>query len=251
MSEEVPASLFERVVPLVDGPNIVAIVLLGSLARGEETPWSDLDVERWFTTATEMKEGWPRFIDGRLLMVSSRTVDDVWKELRSAERAIWAVPAYRTMRVLVDRRGDAAAIHAAAVAFDWEQLREDAAHSARLIVAKSAEYVFKIRAAVERQDESAALHAEGSLIGRCARAVAIGRGVLVRSENEYYRRVCETAGDAWTRAFRSSFGLEDGDAFSQARAACRLYTETVLALEDLLDADTRVITARALAIAPR
>jgi hypothetical protein len=107
------------------------------------------------------------------------------------------------------------------------------------VIGKGAEYLFKIRAASARRDESAALHAAGSLIGRCARAVALGRGVMVDSENEYYRRVWEVAGSAWTREFRKSFGLDGGDAFVQAAAACRLYAETARFLDDLLDAETR------------
>jgi hypothetical protein len=228
-----------------------AVVLLGSAGRGDATPWSDLDVERWVHTQGALREDAVSLLNDRLLIIHTRTVEDVRAELRSPERAIWAVPAYRNMRVLHDPYGDAASVGDAARAFRWEDLRGDAALAARHNLAKSAEFVFKLRAAKDAQNEGSALHAAVALAGRCTRAVAVARGVLIRTENEYYAKVRGAAGPAWTREHLAAFGLDGGGVFAQALAACRLYAETLRVLDDVLDPEAREITARAIAVMPR
>ena len=247
----IDAALLERVVERATYPAVRAIVLLGSAARGDATAWSDLDVERWVVRAVDRRDDVAVLLEDRLLIIHTRTVEEVRAELHSPERAIWAVPAYRNMRVLHDPHGDAASVGEAARRFEWERLRDGAVLAARLNLAKSAEFVFKLRAALERQDEGSALHASIALAGRCARAVAVARGVLIRTENEYYAKVWEAAGVAWTREHRAASGLDGGGAFAQALAACRLYAETLRLLDDVLDDEAREITARAIAVMPR
>ena len=87
-----------------------AIVLLGSTGRGDATPWSDLDVERWVEKETDRRDDVVSLLEDRLLIIHTRIVAEVRAELRSPERAIWAVPAYRNMRVLHDPYGDAASV---------------------------------------------------------------------------------------------------------------------------------------------
>jgi len=247
----IDAALLERIVDGATYPAVRAIVLLGSAARGDATAWSDLDVERWVEKATDRRDDAAFLLEDRLLIIHTRTVDDVRAELRSPERAIWAVPAYRNMRVLHDPHGDAASVGEAARLFEWERLRDSAVLATRLNLAKSAEFVFKLRAAQEHRDEGSALHAAIALAGRCARAVAVARGVLIRTENEYYMKIWDTAGIAWTREHRAALGLNGGGAFVQALAACRLYAETLRLLDDVLDDEARQITARAIAVMPR
>jgi predicted nucleotidyltransferase len=247
----IDAALLERVIDRATYPAVRAIVLLGSAGRGDATAWSDLDVERWVEKATDRWDDTAFLLEDRLVIIHTRTVEDVRAELRSPERAIWAVPAYRNMRVLRDPHGDAASIGEAARLFAWDALRDSAALAARLNLAKSAEFVFKLRAAVEQHDEGSALHATIALAGRCARAVAVARGVLIRTENEFYAKVWDAAGSAWMREHRAASGLNGGGAFAQALAACRLYAETLRLLDDVLDDEARRITARAIAIMPR
>jgi len=224
-------------------------VLLGSLSRGEGTAWSDIDIERWVEPGTPALGSVPRFLDGRLLAISTNTVDDVFAQLELPDQALWAVPAYRAMSVLVDRSGDAARMATIVARFSWEALRPKADRFVSLNTAKSAEFVLKIRSATERRDEWAALHAAGSLIGRCARIVSVARGTFITTENAYYRLVCEAAGDRWAGAFRASFALNGAyDAFAQANAACRLFAETAQLVDDHLDTDARDVVLRTLAL---
>ena len=245
------ANLLERALRIADAPNVRTVVLLGSLSRDEDGPWSDIDLERWVATEAECVEAFPRYIDGRLLMINTVSVDHVRGELRSARNAIWAVPAYRGMRVLVDRFGDAAAISRAVETFEWENVAGDALAFVRLTVAKSAEYVHKIRGATEKRDEGAALHAARALSSKCLQVVAVARGALIQTENEYFRVVCDAAGPEWTATFRASLGVEGAcEAFAQASAACRLYARTAKLVAGDLDPETNSIVATALALVP-
>jgi predicted nucleotidyltransferase len=244
-------ALLERAVERAMGGAVRAIVLLGSAGRGTATPWSDLDIERWVESATDRREDEVSLLGERLLIVHTRIVSEVNAELQTPDRAMWAVPAYRNMRVLYDPHGDAASVGEKARRFDWTGLRDEAVQATRLNLAKSAEFVFKLRAASEQRDEGSALHAAVALAGRCARAVAVARGVLVSTENEYYAKIWKVAGGAWTREHRAALGVNGGGAFAQALAACRLYVETLTLLDDVLDEDVRPITARAIAFMPR
>ena len=246
---ETLAPLLARVSDAADAPSVRALVLLGSMARGEATRWSDTDVERWVGTERDVFETPPQLVDGRLLTISTRAIADVRSDLAAPERAIWAVPAYRAMRVLVDRSDDAPAIASAAASFSWEAVRGDADRFVRLQLAKSTEFLFKIRSASERGDELSALHAAGSLFGGCVRAVAVSRALFLRTENEYFRIVCDAAGPEWTQLFRSSLGIEGTSApLAQARASCRLYALTLGIVDGSLDTATRELAAPALEV---
>ena len=249
MQQDALATLLGRVVRLADAPNVRSVVLLGSLARGKGGPWSDIDLERWVANEDESGDAFPRYVDGRLLMINTVSVGHVRAELRSARKAIWAVPAYRAMRVLIDRFGDAAAIRQAVEGFEWRSVAEDAQRFVRLTAAKCAEYVHKIRAGTNERDEFSALHAARALSSKCLEAVAVARGTFISTENEYFGVVSEAAGPSWTLAFRASLGLGGThDAFAQAAAACRLYAETARLVADELDDETNSIVATALAL---
>jgi predicted nucleotidyltransferase len=247
----IDAALLDRVLERAMAPAVRAIVLLGSAGRGQATPWSDLDVERWVENEADRREDDVSLLGDRLLIIHTRIIKEVLAELESPERAIWAAPAYRNMRVLHDPYGDAASVGDTARRFEWHSIRDRAIDATRLNLAKSAEFVFKLRAATEHRDEGSALHATVALAGRCARNVAMARGVLVSTENEYYAKLWEVAGEAWRREHRAALGLDCGGVFAQARAACRLYVETLRVLDDVLDDQTREIAARAVAAMPR
>ena len=236
---------------LAYAPGVHGVAVVGSAARGDATAWSDIDVNAYVVLPAQRWQARPVFLGDRLVMIASAVFEASREELASPERAIWAVPAFRDMRILLDNERKLLALKEEAEAFDWSTLRIAAEASARANLAASAEYVFKIRAALERRDESAVLHAAGALIGRCTRAIVTARGVLIRTENEYFRKAQEAAGPQWAQRHRECFGLGSNvglalDAFEQGFAACRLYAETVKVLDDVLDDATRDVTRRAL-----
>ena len=238
---------------LAYAPGVHGIAVVGSTARGDANPWSDIDVHAYVRLASQKDAARALLMGDRLVMIATDTIDDSRAELRTPSRAVWAVPAILDMRILLDQERQLAALKQEAEAFEWSTLREQAAASECRRLVASAEYVYKIRAAIEGRDESAALHAAWALIDRCTSGIVTARGVFVRTENEYYRKAQEEAGARWADLHRQCFGLAaDGavaiDAFAQAFAACALYAETVRVLDDILDPAAREVTTRAVAL---
>lgn len=248
--------LLAEILHIADGPGVRAIAIVGSAARGEATAWSDVDVDRFVATEGERGAGPdPRFIGDRLVMFSTEALETIERDLRDPERAIWVVPALRDMRILLDREGSARSVQERARTFDWEALREPAGRAACRRLVYGIEYLYKIRSAIDRSDASSALHATGSLHGRCVRAVVAAKLVQVPSENDYFRIAEEAAGPEWRRAHRRVLGLSDEgpvamSEFDQARAAVALYRLTVRLLDEVLDAGSRALIQRATAIVP-
>jgi hypothetical protein len=239
-----------HLVALADGPAVRGVAVLGSAARGEASRWSDIDIESTVARAADKWLTRASFLDGRLVMSSSVTHEEQLAQLEMPDKAIWAAPSFAAMRILVDRDGALARLQATARAFDYGPLRPAATAFVRQKVESACEYVFKIRDGLERHDESKALHAAASLVGKCQRIVAVAFLTPIPTENVYLRIIGEAAGPAWTAEHRKAFGLEGGDAFTQAEAAVRLFRETIRLVDDRLDVATRAIVDPTLEIAP-
>lgn len=234
-----------RISELAAGPDVEGIAIFGSVARGDATRWSDVDVHVFAAAAGPEWRTRAHYVDDRLVMVVTDSIDRAYSELRDPAKAVWAVAALRDMRIVSDPNGRLAALQEAARTFEWGSVEAEAHRRERDRLVETIEYLHKIRAGIERHDASAVLHAERALVERCTRAVIVARGVLVRTENEWFRRAQEAAGPHWAELHERSFGLHGGDAFERGRAACQLFDETVRLLDDILDDDARHMIGRA------
>ena len=250
MDDVLTPDVVRRLLAEADGAAVQGIAVLGSVARGEASPWSDIDVKSMVGDDADKWPTRPAFIGRRLVMYSSATAAESWAELRRPDKAIWAVPAFTEMRIVLDRDGELARLQAAARSFDYDALRPAAATYLRETAGHACEYIFKIRDGLATRDESKVLHAAASLVAKCERIASVAFLVPIRTENEYYRKVRAAAGPAWTSAHRAAFGLDGGDAFAQATASCTLFRETMRLVEDRLDDGARAIVGRTLEIAP-
>jgi hypothetical protein len=228
------------------GTSLVGMLLLGSHARGEATPYSDVDLVRLASTPPET--GPDRYTlvyrQGYLISLSTTTVADKRAELVRPETAIWAVPGLRQARVLLDRDGSVEALLGEARAFEWAPLQPAADAYASYEVMGLAEEVHKVLGALLRGDESASAYGTWGLVIGLPRAVAVQRGLLIQTENAYLRQVVEAVGEgaAWARAFQTAGGfcLGPGAAspvMERAVAALRLYEETASLLHRCLQAE--------------
>ncbi|HEU4782797.1 MAG TPA: nucleotidyltransferase domain-containing protein, partial [Ktedonobacterales bacterium] len=222
--------------------DIVAVALAGSYARGDATHWSDVDIIRYATTMSGASE--ERYTlairDWRLVSVSTTTIAAKQAELTQPEVAIFAVPGLRQARILHDPSGALAALHQRARDFTWEQLQATASAYASEMVMGQAEEAHKLLGALNRRDESATLYGAHGAVAGLTRAVAVSRGVLIESENSYYRQVQEAAGldSTWTRYHRIAAGfVVDAShrlpADAIGIAALNLYVETARLLRPL------------------
>jgi predicted nucleotidyltransferase len=87
----------------LDGDEVVGIILGGSYARNEATPFSDVDIACFVTDSTNLAPKRFTYRDGRLVSIGSITIAGVRSELARPERAIFIVSGHR--RILLDKDG--------------------------------------------------------------------------------------------------------------------------------------------------
>lgn len=232
---KLPEAFLNSLVDELMSTDIVAVALAGSYARGDATHWSDIDIIRYaMTMPVTSEERYTLAIrDWRLVSVSTTTIAAKQAEMTQPEAAIFVVPGLRQARILHDPSGALAALHQRARDFTWEPLQAAASAYASEMVMGQAEEAHKLLGALNRRDESATLYAAHAAVMGLTRAVAVGLGVLIESENSYYRQVQEAAGldSAWTRYHRIAAGYavdtsHKSPADAIGIAALNLYCET-------------------------
>jgi predicted nucleotidyltransferase len=234
----------------------IGMLLAGSYARGDATPYSDIDLFRFTSVLPEADADRYTLVyrENHLVSLSTTTVDAKRAELGRPETAIWAVPGLRQARILLDRDGALPSLLQEAQGFRWEPLQSEADAYASYNAMGLAEEVHKVLGALERADESAALNATWALVAGLARAVIVQCGVLIRTENAYFQQAQEAAGltSAWSRAFRVAAGFEALPAgvspvLARTSVALRLYDETATLLSSALQPQHLAVIRGALA----
>jgi hypothetical protein len=224
-------------------PAAVGFALTGSVARGEATRHSDVDLLSFTLTPPQAEhERYTLFLhDGWLVSLSKSTIAAKRAELERPGTALMAVPGLRQMRILDDPIGALAQLQREAQAFSWNQLERAADTHVSETVLGVAEEVCKVLGALERQDESAAAYGMLGLVSGLTRAMAIHQRLLITSENSYFAQVQEAMGSKseWTRLFRLAAGLDAGAPTAmpfetRALAGLVLYRETVAQMRQLL-----------------
>jgi len=245
-----PAFLSRLLVEFTDAAT-TGVLLTGSHARGDATEFSDIDLVRFVPTlptaeadryTLAWREGWP-------VSLSYATVAGKRDELARPETAIWAAPGLRQARLLLDRDGALAALLDEARAFRWEPLQAAADAYASYELMGLAEEAHKVLAGLAGGDVALALYGTTGLVFGLARAAAVQRGVLIRTENVFFRQVQEAVGvtSAWATAFRGAAGLEAAPALARAAAGLRLYQETAALFTPILRAEHRPVIQATLA----
>ncbi|MEO7003027.1 MAG: nucleotidyltransferase domain-containing protein [Ktedonobacterales bacterium] len=243
-------------ISLFDGEGITAMALFGSYARGEATHYSDVDIVRFASElpAEERDRYTLRLVGGRLVSVTTTTIATKREELKHPEGAIWVVPALHQARILLDRDGAFTALQTEAEAFRWELLQPAADAYASTMLMGLTEEVSKVVGALARGDESAMLYGALGLQQELTRTVLVQRGVLLRSENDFFAQAQAAVGPTseWTRLHRFIVGFDPlpaGETPARARglAALALYRESVALLQPIIRPDDQAVIDHALA----
>ncbi len=221
----------------LDGDNLVAIGLTGSYARGTATPHSDVDIYR-FGQQPAKDHYTLRMIDGHLVSITKATIEAKRADLTEPDSAMWAVPGLRQMQILLDKSGELAALKQEAENFQWKPLQPAADYYASAELMGNAEEAHKILSALSIGDAEMIIYAATGLIFGLARVLLVQRGVLIESENGFFRQAQETAGIAshWSQQFRIATGLEPlADPLRmRGYASLALYEETVRLLRAII-----------------
>jgi hypothetical protein len=188
--------------------------------------------------------------DNHLISLKYTQIEDERAALTDPRRAFWAVPGLRGMKILLDKDGSMAALQKAAQDFDWSTLQPLADEFAAEMVMGNAEEVHKIVNGLERGHESMVLYATWGLVKSMLEAVAVQRGIMMVSENRYFDLILSSVGhdSAWTRAFRTAWGLDEGASQYRSRGAgaLQLYRLTAEMFDELIPEKHREVVNKSL-----
>ncbi len=226
---------------------VVGLALVGSYARGQNTPHSDVDVDIFVETLPP-ETYTLRYIDGHLVSLKYITIEKEYESIMRPERAIWAVPGLKQMAVLLDDSGRISELQEAAQNFNWQSLQTPADEYAVEELMGCAEETHKIVDGLLKDDESKVLYAAWGLFKGLANAVAVQRGMMMGSENRYFDIIQENVGRSheWTRAFRLTLGADIGDGNVSAyktrgQAALVLYRYTAQLFRNIITEQHRAV----------
>jgi len=238
----------------LDNENTIGVVLTGSYARGEDGPFSDVDIRCYVrqVPVNESEVYIMRYQDGYLVSIYLTTLENEYASLRSPQKAIWAVPGLRQSCILLDKDGSIAALKKSAEEFTWESIQTTADAYASWNLCGFTEEVYKILGGLAQQDESKTLNATRGLTHGLKITLLVQRGVLIQTENDNIDLAQATAGQEsdWTRQFRLAEGLdphppEQLPFLAYGAAGLRLYCETARLLQDILLPEDAAVINRA------
>src|SRR6266545_2012846 len=170
-------SILER----IDSPDVIGIDIVDSYARGQESKYSDVDLDIYVSKLPEnvYDRYTLRYLDEKLVSLKYTLLDDERSALTDPRRAIWAVPGLCGMRILLDKDGSMAVLQKVAEDFDWSTLQPLADEFAAEMVMGNAEEVHKIVNGLGRGHESMVLYATWGLVKSMLEAVAVQRGIMM------------------------------------------------------------------------
>jgi hypothetical protein len=247
-----PAQLVRR----FDHPENRAIVVMGSHARGDAGPWSDVDLVR-FTANPDLAlpDNGSYVIDDILVVVSTVAPAEVQSWFERPELAVVKIAGARRGRALLDRDGFFGQIQARALAFEWDaamQARANAWAGAQLV--GWIEEVHKGLEGLRRNDAGRLLNARHGCSWGLSFVMQVQLGLLLDGDNTFYDGLAAAIGpaDEWVRLRRIAFGVEDaaGAAPSlaeQVRAGLALYALTGERLAPVIAPHDRALVERTVA----
>lgn len=237
------------------GPETEAIIVGGSYARGNPTPYSDVDLVHFVSVAPRHSDRQYRYVGDRLISIATRTFDWHRTALTQPIRAIFVVPALREARVLIDRNSGFRTLQQELQAFRWEPLQAAANYHACRALTNGAEEVHKLLSARIRNDPAASFAAATALFFDLTMAVAVQRGRLIDGTHTYWAHVQAAVGHGtpWVRVHQQFVALDQQPSTtplirSRGQAALRLYMETARLLCPILPEDDRAVVAQVLRI---
>jgi predicted nucleotidyltransferase len=248
-SVDLPPGFLDRLLDEIDRPEFVGVLLGGSYARGNATRYSDIDL----APLVDLPEQAPRkslmYREGFLVSVSPKSIAGIRADMLKPERAIWVVPGIAECRVLRNKTGAASALLDDLQAFRWEPLQDAANLYAGRLLMLASEGAHKLLSEMQKGDEQALLYAAAKMVAWLTEVMAVGRGVLVKSDSLYYAQVQEAAGPQWPRLHRAALGVEGGSAEARCLAALELYIETARLLTPVMQPEHLAVVEQTVALA--
>jgi len=214
-------------------PCVEAVVLVGSVARGDAHDLSDIDL----ICIGEEIPGYELVAHrGFLVSIQGKSTSQVRKDMLDPGVCAQAVPAWRTGRILLDKFGAAASLRTAARDWSWSLVEGSVERWAVETVTGFAEEAIKVVAAIHAKKEVLAATQASLIVLHLGPVMATYHGLLFSSENALWD---STGGDpTWFAGAKKVFG---SDALTGARAALQLYRYAASTVAPLASARQREV----------
>ena len=237
----------------IDDHTIRGIVLGGSHARGDATPYSDVDLACFVPDTFRSLRKRYLYREGHLISIGQKTLEGVKQQLAEPFQALWIVPGFRQSRVLLDKDGSMSQLKQMVENFTWETLHMEAAGFAGHILISDAEFVHKLLGNYWRGNLSGIAYAVQRLFDGATMAMALYYGVFITTDTMYFQEVESAVGSDsnWTHYHSLLSGVktigEDTSSLNvRGKLALHLYRETASLLMPTLNVQRRKVVEHVL-----
>ena len=242
----------------IDDDTIRGIVLGGSHARGDATPYSDVDLACFVPDTFRPLRKRYLYREGHLVSIGLKTLEGVKQQLAEPFQALWIVPSFRQAKVLLDKDGSMSQLKQMVENFTWDSLRMEATGFAGRILISDAEFVHKLLGNYWRGNLSGIAYVVQRLFDGATMAMALYYGVFVTTDNMYFQEVESAVGSDsnWTHYHRLLSGVKTigEDTYSldaRGKLALHLYRETATLLMPTLNEQRRNVVEHVLNLIER
>lgn len=224
-----------------------AIALLGSYARGDAGPSSDVDLLFLLPAGAAKPERTTFLIDGHLVVVNAVAPEQIDGWFTEPEQAVNVVAGLRDAIPLQDPDSLFAAVQNRAHVFVWTaDLQAKADRYASHAMVGWIEEAHKGLEGLRRNDTGRLLNARFGLSWGLAGVMRVQRGILGNSDNSFFDDVRQRMGTAsrWSQLLSTAFGVAAPDntphsLHEEVTAGLRLYCETARLLADAVQPEDR------------
>jgi len=248
-----PETFLEALIAELDTDQIRGIILGGSHARGDATPYSDIDLACFVPDSFRQLRKRFLYREGHLISIGLKTIAGVQQQLTDPYQALWIVPSFQQTRILLDKDGSMRQLKRLVEDFTWEPLRTEAIEVAGSLLTGDAEFIHKLLGNSWKENLPGIAYTTTRLFDGATMAMALFHGVFITTDSLYYQEVEAAVGldTTWTHYHRLLTGATTsaGDTFSvQARGklALQLYRETVRLLWPTLNEERRSVVEQVL-----
>ncbi len=246
-------TFLNQLITEIDDDTFRGIVLGGSHARGDPTPYSDIDLACFVADTYQPLRKRYVYREGYLVSIGLKTLAGVKQQIADPFQALWIVPSFLQAKVLLDKDGSMSQLKQVIGNFTWDTLRDEAIGYAGHILTSDAEFVHKLLGNLWRGNFSGISYTVQRLFDGATMAMTLYYGVFITTDNVYYQEVEAAVGtqSGWTQYHRLLSGVTtfDDDTTSlnaRAKLALQMYRETAFILLPILSEQRRAVVEHVL-----
>jgi len=183
-----------------------------------------------------------------MINVSKKSLANEHVALTHPERAIFLVPGFRDLRILLDPTGTVATFVQDIQKVVWEHLQPEADAYASYHMMLESEFPFKILNALQQENSEAQVYETMNLMNALTEIMAVQRGIFIQSNQTYFQQVQENMGyrSRWTYYHHLTTGIQPlaptmPTISGQCLAVLYLFIETASELSSILRHDHSVV----------